>query len=324
MSDPLTTPKLMAGVVSRLREVFATSLDTAGLRELGMDVLDRSVFSARAVNVIYASKIKEVVDALAAGETDFATARWILRKTLNELGYTPEGGFPDTPPGEVPPALAGTLQDLSSTRRLELILTTQRDIARGKGQQLRGHERARLFPAWELVRVKSVRVPRDWPSRWVIAGGTFYDQRMIALKGDPVWGELGSYGNFQDALGVDYPPFAFNSGMGWREVSQANVGRLKITGPNGESPDEWLASQPVTLSGKMPPPLIDVNETDPKLLDALSKIHGVTVVDGKMMQPEDKARVLADIEQRRIEREARRAERLKQSIAKRIEEYNAR
>jgi hypothetical protein len=240
-------------------------------------------------------------------------------EAIKATGYTPEGGFPDTPPGQVPPALAGTLQDLSSRRRIEFILRTQIALARGKGLALRGHERAAAFPAWELVRVYQVTAPRDWPSRWLIAGGK--PGPMIALKGDPVWGELGAYGNFQDALGVDHPPFAFNSGMGWREVAAGEVRRLKITGPNDETPKDWQASRPVTMDGKLPPPQMDVNRVDPALLEKLNRESGVVVERGKAMRPEDKAKILADLDAQDAAREARSAARLAKSISDRQEEY---
>lgn len=304
------------------RGELPTSLDTAGLRELGADVLSSAVFTARGTSAVYVSKIKEVVDQLAAGDINFATARWTLAETLKALGYTPEGGFPDLAPGAVPPALAGTLQDLSSQRRIEFILRTQLALVRGKGQQFRGVARAVQFPAWELVRVYQVDAPRDWPSRWVIAGGK--PGPMIALKGDPVWGELGSYGNFDDALGVDHPPFAFNSGMGWREVASGEVRRLGITGPEGESPKQFQASRPVTLDGKLPAPQMDVNKVDPEIIKKLQERDGVFVQDGTAMRAEDKDKILDSIAERRAAREARKAERLAKSISDRQEEYESR
>ena len=55
-------------------------------------------------------------------------ARVRLRSALASLGYTPEGGFPGD--DEVPPAEAGSLQDLSSDARLRLQLeTAQRQAA---------------------------------------------------------------------------------------------------------------------------------------------------------------------------------------------------
>jgi hypothetical protein len=139
-------------------------------------------------------------------------------------------------------------------------------------------DRLSQFPAWELVRVLDVAVPRDWPSRWAIAGGqqsavSGQQGRMVALKGDPVWGELGSAENFQDALNVDHPPFAFNSGMGWREVSTEEAAALGITGPEGETPDEWLQSQPVTLTGEqpLPAPQVSLAGVDPAIIERFKK-----------------------------------------------------
>lgn len=330
----MPTPTTTTGIFDAFRMAsgrgeLPTSLDTAGLRALGADVLSSAVFTARGTNTVYVSKIKEVVDQLAAGDINFATARWTLMEALKATGYTPEGGFPDVAPGKVPPALAGTLQDLSSQRRIEFILKTQIALVRGKGFQVRGHARAAQFPAWELVRVYQVTAPRNWDgtqpskadprSRWIIAGGK--PGPMIALKGDPVWGELGSYENFEDALGVDHPPFAFNSGMGWREVAAGEIRKLGITGPKGESPKDWQKSGPATLDGKLPAPQLDVNQVDPELLKKLQERDGVVVEDGKAMRPEDADKIREGIEARRLAREARKAARLEKSISDRQEEY---
>lgn len=256
------------------RGLLPTSLSTKELRELGAQVLARSVFSAKASNAIFVSDLKKVIDQLAAGDIGEGQARTALWEVLDLLGYDSEkGGFPGE---ELEPALKGTLQDLKSFRRRDLIVRTQRDLMQGAGDQMRGQEPDRLseFPAWELVRVLDVAVPRDWPSRWRIAGGSpTPDGRLIALKGDPIWGELGSYDNFQDALGVDHPPFAFNSGMGWREISGEEARAMGITGPDGETPEEWLASEPVTLSGKqpLPAPQVSLNGVDPALIERFRK-----------------------------------------------------
>lgn len=263
--DPLTI--FDAQLASSAREVMTTSLGTAELRELGAGVLARSVFTARGTNAIFASKLKEVIDQLAAGDIGEGQARTALYECLDALGYDVEkGGFAGE---EVPPALKGTLQDLRSFRRMDLIVRTQIDLMTGAGLQFRGHQPERLaqFPAWELVRLEDKAVPRDWPSRWTIAGGNSQASRMIALKGDPVWGELGSYGNFQDALGTDHPPFCFNSGMGWKEISLAECESMGVMGPNGETPAEWLESRPVTMGGKLPlpSPQLSMADVDPEI-----------------------------------------------------------
>lgn len=272
-----------------------TNLDTAGLRELGAGVLARSVFTARGTNAIFASKLKEVVDEIAGGRLSDSQARAALYQTLQVLGYDSElSGFPGE---EVPPALKGTLQDLSSFRRLDLIVRTQRALMQGAGEQWRGHQPDMLaaFPAWELVRLEDKTAPRNWDgqaptkteprSRWVTAGGKLVDGgRMIALKGDPVWGELGGYDNFPDALGVDHPPFAFSSGMGWRGVPAAEVRRLGITGPDGETPEAFFASQPATLNGKLPAlpkPRLSLEGVDPELVRKFQEETQGTPVPGK-------------------------------------------
>lgn len=259
------------------RAVMATDLNTAELRDLGPQILARSVFSARAVSTIYANKIKEVIDQLTAGNIGEGQARTALYICLDELGYTPEGGFPGEE-GKVPPAVAGSLEDLRSFRRMDLLIRTQVDLMQGAGMQARGHVPLALseYPAWELVRYYDRSAPRDWEARWAISGGK--PGPLMALKGDPVWGELGSYENFQDALGVDHPPFAFNSGMIWRELDAAECAQRGITGPGGETPEEWFASQPQTLAGRMalPEPQVSLAEVDPALRDRFMQDTGAT------------------------------------------------
>lgn len=291
-----------------------TALDTAGLRDLGAEVLARAVFTAKGTNAIFADMLKRVIERLAAGEIGEGQARTALYETLDALGYDVEkGGFPGE---ELEPGLKGTIQDLRSFRRMDLIVRTQRDLMTGAGQKARGEHPDALSnrPAWELVRVMPVEAPRDWPSRWVIAGGSFVDGgRMVALKGHPIWGELGAYDNFPDALGVDFPPFAFNSGMGWREVSAGECKKLKLVGPDGETPDEWLASQPITMSGKMPlpTPRVSLAGVDPEILKKFEEDTKAEMVPGKpgvFQFPADNsdllARHLADIEAARKARKA--------------------
>jgi len=289
MDEPDPDPILDALRMAQLRGLLPTTLGTAELRELGEGILARSVFTARGSNAIFISKLKEVIDLLAGGDINDADARMALREMLKVLGYTPEGGFPDAPAGSVPPAVQGSLQDLMSFRRLDLIVRTQRDLMAGAGQQYRGHtpDRLEAAPAWELIRIEPVRVERTWhpryaeKSRWLLVGGKVYGGeaqpdgsvkggRMIALKSDPLWGELGSSENFKDALDVDHPPFAFNSGMGWREITRAECRALGVKGPNGETIDEFHRgeSRPRVIAGELPlpTPSLSTKDVDPEIL----------------------------------------------------------
>lgn len=338
-----------AAKVAAIRELLPTSLGSAELRDaIAADLRARSVFSARVTNATFLDQIKMVIAELAAGKTDHATARWYLSETLKEIGYDSEaGGFPDAPEGAVPPALAGSLQDLRSRRRLDLILNTQLALVRGRGQQVRGAEASRLrqFPAWELVRAISRVAPREWGGihngtpprrggdvdprpRWIISGGKSLDSgRLVALKGDPVWGELGASGNFDDALDVDYPPFAFNSGMRWVEVTRADVRRLGVRGPNGESIDEWLAIDHPTLvdtQSGIPAPQASVKKLDPAIRKAFEESAGIKIVETTATTPGNEDKIRRRLEERRLAREARDAALLKESISKRRADYEGR
>lgn len=334
-------PTFEAARISKIRRLLPTTLGSAGVRaRIAADIRARSVFVSRCTSEIFLGEVKRVVDAIVAGDMDEASGRAILVQVLRDLGYTPEGGFPEfTPDGspskpKVPPALKGTLQDISSKRRLDLIIRTQVDLMRGASQKQRGMqpERYRLFPAWELVRVQPRTAPRNWDHwlseksqfadprpRWIIAGGTFVDgSRMIAFKGDPIWGELGGSANFDDALDVDYPPFAFQSGMGWREVPRDEVIALGITGPGGETIDEWQRSAQPVLNGETPalppPPVIDIRDVPEDAVDEIVKDTGATVVDGKITTSADKDAIRKQLAERKAAREARRKERVERAV----------
>ncbi len=298
---PLPDPDTLfdAARVSGGRTVMPTDLDTAGLRALGAGVLARSVFVARGTNAIFASELKRVIDELVSGKLSEGQARTALYEVLDALGYDAEkGGFPGE---EVPPALKGTLQDLRSFRRMDLIIRTQRDLMQGAGSLWRAMQPDSLaeFPALELIRMGEVRVPRDLPARWAIAGGkpaaSGYAPNaherlgeatgLIALVGDPVFGELGSYDNFSDALGVDHPPFFFNSGISWRLRSRAFCEANDITGPDGESIDEFHAGmeRPRVMLGSLPlpTPRMSMDGVAPELVEEFKRDTSATVVPGK-------------------------------------------
>jgi hypothetical protein len=203
------------------RKVLPTGLGTAGLRELDARVRESAFFSARTAHAGYLKELQKLTQRFLKAEgyeNDLPQLRIEARKLLQGAGYTPEAGFPGNAKLEIPPARAGSLQDLSSERRLNLIFKTQSALMRGRALKIRGADRLDLAPAWELVRVAARNEERDWPRRWKEAGAELVDGRLMALKDAEVWSALGDSALFGDALDVDHPPFAFESGMGWREV----------------------------------------------------------------------------------------------------------
>lgn len=206
----------------------ATSLASAALRQWSERLKQHSLFSARTTSARYLDMVKRRLMEVAARVTTPQEAERRLRETLKDLGYRPETGFPDAR-GRVPPATRGSIRDLSSSRRIQLILDTNVKQARSLGQVAASENPLTLMslPAWKLTRTGARKKPRgNWPKRWAEAGAACGWQgasrrQMVALKTSPIWQKLADgAGGFRDTLGSPYPPFAFGSGMAW-----VNVGR---------------------------------------------------------------------------------------------------
>lgn len=246
--------------LARDRDLFPTAWGSADIRQLDQALRERAVFSARTTNARYIQSLKDRIERYLEGgyKGDLATLRVELRQELARVGYHPERGFPGDAALDIPPARPGSLQDLSSERRLNLILNTQLALMTGRAQRIAALDPMALamYPAFELVRTQSRRLQRNWPLRWVQAGGTLSGpnkNRMVALKTDPIWQALGSSDLFPDALDVDHPPFAFESGMGWNQIDEFEAIDLGIL----SDPATATASTPVPAQTPPPPPTID-------------------------------------------------------------------
>lgn len=229
--EPITLSEAMK--ILAAKKLLPTSLDTAGLRQL--DAADRaqSVFSAQTTNEyllqLYRDRIGGILNPEPAeGEatTQFSPdyVRQSIKQFLQEIGYEPA---PDD---------AGTLKDLSSDARINLVIKTNTELAQGQGLWIANQNPVILdeWPAQELFRAEARQQPREWLQRWRLAGdqtgdpiGTGWtitpDERMIALKNHDIWDWIGSSDLFDDALDFIWPPFAFNSGMWVRDVDRATT-----------------------------------------------------------------------------------------------------
>lgn len=240
---PLPWQEALAELESK--GLLPTHFSSRELREeFGTDILHRSIFSARNMKASILEDFRGWTAKLLNGETNIATARHEMQLRLDALGYdATKGGFPGD---EVEPAESGSLQDLRSNQRVDLVLRTNMQQVAGAAEAERANSDDALywFPAWELTRVASVMTPRgmkrtkggalvddagkDWPARWEKVGGSFYDGRMIARKDDDIWNQIGSSAHFDDALDTSFPPFAFNSGFGRREVARRECEALGL------------------------------------------------------------------------------------------------
>lgn len=213
------------------REVTGTRLGSADLERLPGSWRRRAFFSAKVENERFLelakAQLRRRVEQFGANR-DRATFVANLQEAARDLGLTEA----------VDPALRGTLQDISSRRRLELIFDIQSGLALGEAAYLSGLDPDvyNAAPAQELVRVSARVEPRDWPERWRAAGGAFTAEgRMIALKDDRIWRDISRFG-------LPWPPFDFQSGMGVRDVRRREAVALglvrrgeRLTPPPAES-----------------------------------------------------------------------------------------
>lgn len=187
-----------------VRQLLPTDFRTRLLSQIAPELRERAMFSAGVTNTEFLQEATDAIDELLAGSTDRATKRAGLLDLLARLEYRPVEGE------------EGTLTDLSSERRLNLILDTNLQMAQGYGHFAQGQDPAILdqWPAQELIRVIDSLEKRNWPQRWAEAGGEFFDGgRMIALKNDFIWARLSRFG-------LPYPPFDFNSGMDVQDIDR--------------------------------------------------------------------------------------------------------
>lgn len=214
-------PFVQAVESNAARALLPTDFRTFLLRQIAPDLRRRAVFSATSTSAEFAQEIQEGVAEALTGEGSRAQRKLNLQKLVQRMSGRVLGEDDD-------------LRDLTSDRRLNLIVDTQLGMMQGAGQRIQGNtDTARdLYPALELVRVSGAREPRDWNDRWEQAGGkrTSAWPRMIALKDDPVWDNLGNSQLFDDGLDNNFAPFAFGSGMDTIPVPRAEAMALELLG----------------------------------------------------------------------------------------------
>jgi hypothetical protein len=164
-------------------------------------------------NVEFLQDASDAIDELLAGTTDRATKRLGLKQLLTRLDYSPVEGE------------EGSLTDLSSDKRLNLVLETNLQLAQGYGHRAQGQDPAVLeqWPCEEIFDSNPGQAEnrRNWAKRWADLGGSFYGGRMIAKKGDSILTRI-SY------FELDYGPLGFNSYWERRDVDRDEAIELGV------------------------------------------------------------------------------------------------
>jgi len=198
------------------KALVGSGLDTKGWSGIQAGLRDRAFFSSQVEDARILHAARQMCAEVAEGKRSASEFRRDMRTLLAKMGH-PEGD--------------GSLKDLYSDKRLDVLRETNVKQARGYAQWLEGTKEGALmaFPAQELVRVEARIKTRDWKGRWSDKGGKFYQGRMIALKNDPIWERISRFGSA-------WPPFDFNSGMGVEDVSLEEAIELGVMGEDDPTP----------------------------------------------------------------------------------------
>jgi hypothetical protein len=191
------------------KALVGSNMDSRAWNSVQAGLRDRAFFSSQVAELQVLDAFRTSSAAHAAGATSMSKLRMALRDYMSKGGMTPGDG---------------TIKDLFSKARLDVIVKTNVATARGfvRWQAMNTPGAYAAFPAQRLLRIRQRRRGRDWAARWKAAGdsvgwrGASRDYgTMVALKDSPIWQALGEgAGGFRDCLGNPYPPFAWGSGMG--------------------------------------------------------------------------------------------------------------
>jgi len=280
---PTFSFKPFAEALQRLQgqSLLPTSGGTYDLSQLPADVRERAFFSARVVN---ADILQQAYDLISRGvgggsrddagnyvpgsSVNLATFRLEMKDYLKSISYQPEAGE------------EGTLKDLTSDKRLQVIYKTNVEMAQGYGAYIQQQNPDSLdaYPAQELYRLEDRKERRPWGQRWNDAirelgmdntsampvADSYADEGMFALVNDPIWITISRFG-------LPYPPFDFGSGMWVRDISRLEAQEMGLLAPGDPAPDPDIKG----FNDGMQALVIDLA---PVLQDALSAFG--RIVDG--------------------------------------------
>ena len=186
------------------KALVASNLDSKEWNTIQAALRNRAFFSSCVAEANILQAMRHRAAEYAARGVDISEARKQMRADLERMHYAPKEGD------------EGTIKDLFSEARLNVILKHNLDQARGMIQRASGMTPGAFaaFPALEFKRIHHRKNKRTtWAERWRKAGGKLYGGKMIALKTDPVWIKISVFGN-------PFPPFDWGSGMGVIDVDR--------------------------------------------------------------------------------------------------------
>lgn len=211
----MTYPELEA---FRQRIPFPKGMSAAQWEMVKADIRERSFFMAGVSNAEILDLFKREQERLIGNKISPQEYRRAIREGLDKLGY------------RAPVGKDGTIKDLSSFQRQNLVMETNRRLAAGYANYRTQIEQRDLYPAKQMVRLTIRREPRDWNARWkevtkqMPNDGTYNASKKSALVDSPVWGAISRFG-------VPYPIYDYNSGMGDMPLTAQEAAAMGINAP---------------------------------------------------------------------------------------------
>jgi len=253
----------------KLKKLMPTAASSAQIQALAPQVKERAAFLAQVNHAGMVAETHAVIGKVLEDGVDINTARAELKQYLRSVAYDPEN-----PPKGFAPAKPGSIQDIASDGRLNLVLDTNLKMAHGYGafEKANDPDIIDAYPCWELYRLTEPDgKKREWRVKWQGEGGKLSGPtlRMIARKDDPIWSNLGPFG-------LPYPPFDYNSGMWTEEIDREEAESLGVIKPSTivEPQDRGFNDE---VQGAVPSGLTG------KLLDVASQF--LSLKEGKFVVP---------------------------------------
>jgi len=207
------------------RTPIGSDLTSAQWRDVPVALRERALFSSQVESLRFLQRAKDHVGDFLTG------AREVLPdgQTALKLGSRAEfvkqlSAFAQAEGlGPLDPKDAGTIKDITSQKRLELIFDVQTHQAQAYGDWKQGSDPDVLdeFPAQRFIRVHDVKEPRTWHTQF---------ENGVWLKSD-----VAAWIRINQDFGVPWGPWGWGCGHDVEDVDRAEAEQLGLIQP-GETP----------------------------------------------------------------------------------------
>ena len=239
----------------RAKTPLPVALDSESWARVHAGIKRQAFFMAAVDDLRLCQVFREVTARMMEGKLSKVEARQLLNHALAKLNYEPGDDF-------------GTIKDLGTTKRQNLVLETNARMAASMAQRIsmRGNI---ARPAKRLVREGTRRQERNWESRWrtayaAVGGEGACAGQMVALNESPIWAALSH--KKTNALPLD-----FNSGMGWAYITLAEAKQLGLINEEVIADIKRQGREPAEFDA---PLKAHLQKLDPDLKRAAEKLFG--------------------------------------------------